>query len=272
MFLSTKKKVHYEPGTKGGKSSHGHRSSESRDSGVGSSSASDRASLGTSPGIDAPFSNLDIEDQRSRPRAVHEALDAAYEKIRQLEAANIQLNDQLTDSNKENRALKRERIELLNKVDFLMDDLENATKNTKSKRETSPRTGGTAPKPTERRTTPPRKEPKEADSRRHKEERLKESRRERRESWREMPVPLYDESPPTAPQPPPNTAPTPFMPNPSRPPSISVPYTASAFYAPPPTVTYAPPMNYTTAPAYPPRSPSDHYPKEDGLYHHYPLR
>lgn len=268
MFSSSKKKVHYERGTKGGKSSHGHRSSGSRDSGVGSSSASDRASLGTSPEVDTSFSNLDVESQRNRPGAVKEALDAAYEKIRQLEAANAQLNAQLSDSNKENRALKRERMELLNKIDFLMDDLDEEKK--KSKRETSPRTGAAAPK-TERRTTPPRKEVREADAHRYDDERTQGNPRERRESWREMPVPLYDRLP-TAPQPPPNVATNPFLPNASRPPSVSVPYAASAVYPTSPIVTYAQaPITYTTAPAHPPRSPSDHIPN-DGRYHRYPLR
>ena len=269
MFPSNKKKVHYERGTKGGKSSQGHRSSGSRDSGVGSESASDRAALGTSPGIDPQFSRLDLEDQRSRPWAIQEALDSANEKIRQLQAEKMDLDDQLAQANKENRALKRDRTDLLTKVDFLMEDLKNATKNSKSKQETSPRTGVPTPKTTERRTTLPRKEPKEAESRRYKDERTQ----DRRQSWRELPGPLYDGRPPAAPQPPPNTAPNPFMPNSARTPSVSAPYAASAVYATvtPSTVSYAPQMIYPTAPASI-RSSTSHHSKEDGLYHSYPLR
>jgi hypothetical protein len=266
MFTQKPKKVHYERGTKGDKSSHGHRSTGSRDSGVGSSSASDRASLGTSLEQDTSFNYLDIEDQRNRPGAVREALDAANERIRQLEAANSKLNAQLTESNKENRTLKRERVELLNKVDFLMDDLEDEKKkNERVKREGSPRTSAAPSIPKqERRKTPPRRESKEVDPRRSDDERSKGSHRERRENWRELPLPLFDR-PPTAPQPPANSAPNPFLPNSSRPHSSS--------YAPPPTaVTYAPaPITYTTAPPFPPRhSPSDYFPN-DGGYHPYPL-
>jgi chromosome segregation ATPase len=113
MSSSKQKKVHYERGTKG----KGHRS---RDSGVGSSSASDRASLGTSGGAeDSPFD----EDQRHILSAVQEALDAANERIRHLEAANSSLNAELSDSNKENRIIKREKSELLHKIDRLKKDL-----------------------------------------------------------------------------------------------------------------------------------------------------
>jgi hypothetical protein len=274
MFSSKPKKVHYERGTKGERSARGHRSSGSRDSGVGSSSASDRASLGTSPENDTSFTYLDIENQRNTPSAVKEALDAANEKIKQLEAANTQLNSQLSESNKENRSLKRERVELLNKVDFLLDDLEDEKeKNAKSKRESSPRTGAAAAPVAskhERRSTPPKKDTRGTGSRRCDDERSQGSHRERRESWREMPVPLFDR-PPAAPQPPSNTS-NPFMPKSSRPPSISVAYPPSSVaYAQPGQVTYAPaPITYATAPAYPPRSPSDHFPN-DGRYHPYPL-
>jgi hypothetical protein len=262
MFSSRQKKVHYEPGTKGGKSSRGHRSSGSRDSGVGSSSASDRASLGTSPEQDTFFSHTDIEDQRNRPSAVREALEAANERIKKLEEANAKLNSQLTDSNKENRSMKRERRDLLDQIASLMDDLElEKQKNDRLKREGSPRTGAGAPVPKpERRKTPPKRDSRESEPRRYDDERSQGSHRERRESWRELPVPLYDR-PPTAPQAPLNNTTNPFLPNSSRPQSIA--------YAPPlTTVTYAP--SYTSVPAISPRSPKDRFPN-DGLYHPYPL-
>lgn len=43
-------------------------------------------------------------------RAMQEALDAANERIRQYEIGTAKLNAQLTDSNKENRLLKKEEI------------------------------------------------------------------------------------------------------------------------------------------------------------------
>lgn len=275
MFSSQQKKVHYERGTKGGRSSHGHRSSGSRDSGVGSSSASDRASLGTSPKIDTAFSYLDIENQRNRLGAVQEALDAARERIQLLEAANANLNAQLTESNKENRALKRERIELLDKLSPSNNDLKDEKKrNHKSKRESSPRTGVAAPSKTERRTTPPRNESRDAESPHYEDERSRSSHTARRGSWRELPVPLYDgDRPPTAPYSPSTASSTtnPFMPNPPRPSPISVAYTPSAVYPTSPTVTYASmPSAYTTLPPLPSHSSSDRFPN-DGRYHHYPL-
>jgi TolA-binding protein len=164
-----------------------------------------------------------------------EVLDAAYEKIRQIEAANTQLNAQLTDSNKEIRALRRERIELLNKAEFLMDDLENEKKRNQK---LNSRHSATSSTDLRRGDGPPKSQG---------------SHRERRESWREMPTPLFDRQP-TAPRPPTNTAPNPFMPNLSRPPPAPVTYAAAAAsYTTSPT--YAPLATYTTGPVFPPRSP-----------------
>jgi septal ring factor EnvC (AmiA/AmiB activator) len=101
-----------------------HRSS--RDSGVGSSSASDRASLGTAP--DSPFTYQQRDEQRQILGAVQEVLDAANEKIRQLEAANAKLNTALKESNQENRLLKREKAELHNKLDEANEDLDAEAK------------------------------------------------------------------------------------------------------------------------------------------------
>jgi hypothetical protein len=121
------------------------------------SSASHRELLASSPKIDASFRNLDVEERTLRPRTVQEALDAANEKIRQLEAANIVLSAQLDDSNKENRALKKQRTELLHKVKFLIDDLEDATEKRKPKALSS-RTSISAPTSAKGRTNSPRKE------------------------------------------------------------------------------------------------------------------
>jgi hypothetical protein len=264
MMSSSKKKVHYERGTKGGKSHHSHRSS--RDSGVGSSSASDRASLGTAPEHDPPFSYQQIEDQRLNLSAVQEALDAANERIKKLEATTEKLNGLLADSNKENRSLKKERHDLLDQIDELNADLDDEKR--LNRREASPRTGAATPSGsrTERRTTPPRREADPRQSHRV-DEGSQGSRVERRISWKEIPVSLYnDRALPSAPQPPPN----PFMPNSTRPPSVSYPAT-TVTYAPA-TVSYAPAPVFGIAPpaaAAAPRS-TNGYPN-DGRYHPYPL-
>jgi hypothetical protein len=246
-----KKQVHYERGTKGEKS---HRHHDSRDSGVGSSSASDRASLGTSPLDESPFNYRQIQDQRHSLTALQEALDAANETIRQLQRDNAKLNASLAESNKENRALKKEKIDLLNKVDYLMDDLNDERKaNEKFRRESSPRTGAAAPASSkkERRTTPPRRE--EPRPSRRDDERSQGSHSERRTSFMA-----------TAPQTPPSQ--NPFMPlSPISTRAASVSYSPTA-------VTYTQaPLTYT-APAYspPPSAPSGRYPN-DGLYHPHPL-
>lgn len=224
------KKVHYERGTKERKSSHGHRSfshrSSSRDSGVGSSTESGRVSLGTTSERFTAISVI-TEGLPVNNRVIMEVPDAAHERIRQVEAANTQLNAQLADSNKENRALKRERIELLEKVNFLMDDLENEKKKNQKPNSRQNATASTGP---QRGSGPPRSQG---------------SHREKRESWREMPTPLFDRQP-TAPRPPMNTAPNPFMPNASRPPSATVTYGTA----------YASSASYITGPVMPNHSPS----------------
>ncbi|KAG0651230.1 hypothetical protein D0Z07_1884 [Hyphodiscus hymeniophilus] len=254
MSSSRGKKVHYERGTKG---SEKHGRHHSRDSGVGSSSASDRASLGTSPLDESPFNDRQIRDQRHSLTALQEALDAAYEKIRQLQSDNAKMNTSLAESNKENRALKKERIELLNRVEDLEEDLEDERKaNERFRRESSPRSGGTPPSRTERRTTPPKREHTEPRPRRREDERSQASYSEHRTTY--MPV---------APQAPPSQNPfTPLSPISTRAPSAS--YTPAA-------VTYAQtPVTYTTSPIYssPPLSDtSTRYPPNDGGYHLYPV-
>lgn len=136
MSSSKTKKVRYERGTKQGDSRG------SRDSGFGS--ASDRASLGT--GVDD--STTSYHHQRHNIDALQEALDAAYDTIKQLELANQKLNESLSESNKENRQLKREKGTLLDRVEELLVDLKEERKvNERLRRETSPRSAT--------RTTPP---------------------------------------------------------------------------------------------------------------------
>jgi len=127
------KKVHYDRGRTKDRQ-HSHRSR--RDSGVSSGSASDRASLGPIP--DKPFTSQQRDDQRQILGAVQEALDAANEKIRQLEAANAKLNTALKESNQENRLLKRKRAELHNELDDAIADLESERRTSRRARDGSP--------------------------------------------------------------------------------------------------------------------------------------
>jgi hypothetical protein len=249
----TKKNVGFERGTKPAK--HHHRSS--RDSGVGSSSASDRASLGTAP--DSPFTYQQVEDQRHILGAVQEALDAANEKIRQLEAANAKLNSALTESNKENRLLKREKGELLNKLDDAMDDLDEKEKTIeKLAREASPKRSNEKSSSTSTRSSH-----REEKHRGHREEKRSSGRRS---SWRELPVPLYDSrhSPPLAPQPPPNTTPNPFAPR-------GAPLPAATYPAPGPVAYASNSLSYAPGPTFghPPSPNRERY--NDGRYHLSPL-
>jgi len=236
---STKKKVHYERGTKG--SSHHHRSS--RDSGVGSSSASDRASLGTTPNNSTPFSNSQIETQRHNPRAVQEALDAANERIRKLEISHQKLDDALTDSNKENRTLKREKAELHDRVEALLDDLDRERERSERYRQQAQIQVSSS---SSSRNSPPRSSPRSSprNSREIEEAATASYHREsgRRSSY-QQPQPMY----PAAPQPPPNSAPNPFLPSP-RNSSSGAP---GVVFAPERTVNYAPStLSYSSSPVY----------------------
>jgi hypothetical protein len=261
-----KKKVRYETGTKPG---HSHRSS--RDSGVGSSSASDRASLGTAN--ESPFSYQQIEDQRHTLSACQNALDAAVDKIRQLEAANASLNDLLAKSNKENRLLKKEKRDLLHQVDDLLGDLDDEKQvNERLRRAGSPRTGTAAAasaasttktSKSEKRPTPPPRRESNAFSQQHPfhDERMSHDPR----AERAPPLsPVYNYAPPLARQPPHNTHPNPFMPRTT--PSFT-PAPVSVTYAPPTTLSYNPTPSYTITP----HSQSNRHPPNDGKYHLQPL-
>ena len=68
---------------------------------------------------------------------MREALDAANEKVRLLEAANLKLNQLLTGSNKENRLMKRENAELHNKPDDAKNDREHERRLNRRGREQS---------------------------------------------------------------------------------------------------------------------------------------
>ncbi|KAK0119988.1 hypothetical protein ONS95_011409 [Cadophora gregata] len=236
---STKKKVHYERGTKG--ASHHHRSS--RDSGVGSSSASDRASLGTTPNNNTSFSNAQIETQRHSLRAVQEALDAANDRIKRYEASTQKLDAALTESNKENRLLKKEKAELCNKVEDLLDALDDEReRNARLRREVQ----GQVSSSSSSRNSPPRSSPRSSprNSREIEEAATVSFHREsgRRSSY-QQPQPMY----PAAPQPPPNSAPNPFLPSP-RNSSSGVP---GVVFVPERTVNYAPStLSYSSSPVY----------------------
>ena len=252
-----KKKVHYERGTKEEKT-RGHRS---RDSGVGSSSASDRASIGTAH-HESSFSYQQIEDQRHILGVVQEALDAANEKIRALEAQNSHMNLALTESNKENRLLKREKGDLLNLVDDLRERLVDQSKvNERMRREGSPRIGSaTSAARTERRNTPPRREDVSRQQLHDEERRHGHGSRSERRS-------TYNHPPPSAPPPPPN----PFAPAPA-PIAHPHPRSSAVTYAAPGPVNYAPSSSSysSTAVFAVSNQPSrERYP--DGKYHLSPV-
>jgi hypothetical protein len=245
----TKKNVGFtnERGTKHAKSHH-YRSS--RDSGVGSSSASDRASLGTAP--DSPFTYQEVDDQRQILGAVQEALDAANEKIRQLEAANAKLNTALFESNKENRLLKREKADLHNKLDDALDDVEAKEKVIeKLAREVSPKRSEEKRSSTSSRSSH-REEKRSSGSRRSS------SAHGRRSSWREMPAPLYDSHTP------PTTTPNPFAPR-------GAPLPAATYRAPGPVAYATNQLSYAAGPTFghPPSPVRERY--NDGRYHLSPV-
>ncbi|CAG8950167.1 hypothetical protein HYFRA_00008404 [Hymenoscyphus fraxineus] len=138
MFSNKPKKnvhVHYSSTTKGGKSSSSHHAPrDSRDSGIGSSSASDRASIGTSP-YESPFNSQEIQNQRQNPNALNEALNAANERNGRLEENIIDLKDELKDSNKENRRLRKEKSDTLEENQSLLKENQSLLKENKSLQE-----------------------------------------------------------------------------------------------------------------------------------------
>jgi hypothetical protein len=255
MSSSNKKKVHYTSSTKG-KSSHSYSKSHShkgsRDSGVGSSSASDRASVGDTN--DSPFNSQEIQYQRHNPTALAEALDAANDKIRDLLENNEQLQRLLKESNKEKRSLREEKIDLIAEVEDLGRELDEEKRaHNKLRREVSPR--AVANSSSTRRTTP------SSSHRRRDDERSQGSGSYREESGRRYIVP----------QPPPNNAPNPFTPLSER---TSAP--SGVTYAPAATVTSSPDA-YSTAPTFAARpagsgaSGSSYGASNDGNYHSYPV-
>jgi hypothetical protein len=180
---------------------------------------------------------------------VQEALDAANAKIRQLEAANTKLSIALTESNKENRLLKREKGELLNKLDVAMDTLEDQEKTIdKLAREVSPKRTSEKPPSTSTRSN-------------HRDEKRPSTSR-RRSSWQEIPVPLYDRHTPRAP--PPNTTPNPFAP-------LGAPLPAATYPAPGPVAYATNSLSYAPGPrfAHPPSPVRERY--NDGRYHLSPV-
>ncbi|KAL2069866.1 hypothetical protein VTL71DRAFT_14545 [Oculimacula yallundae] len=201
------KKVRYEPGTKGpSSSSHHHRSSRSpsdRDSGVGSSSASDRASLGsgTSPS-NTNINSSSISTQRHNLRAVQEALDAANDQIRQVEAEKASLSSMLAESNRENRMLKKEKNDLHNRVEELLDELEDERKRIERMRRGS----------SEKKSPPRRSSPR--NSREIEEAALaafqRDAARRANSYQQQQQAQMY----PAVPQAPANLAPNPFLPSP----------------------------------------------------------
>jgi len=251
---------------RGSKSSR-HQNSYSIDSGVGSSSASDRASLGTSP----DNANFYVQDQRNNLAALREALDAANKENRDQANEILKLEALLAESNRDKRSLQRENKELNVKFERVLEELDDEKRlNARFKRD-SPRTDAA-----------PQSEKRTKDEPRRYEEG---SRNEKRDSCRELPVPKYEPPPTTAPQDlnalkdrftrkerrtsisypqSPTYAPSSYASAPSAyaPSQGSVTYASSQ-------VTYAPaPLSYASAPTFGPRKKQ---PPNDGAYHHYPV-
>lgn len=263
MFSSSsnKKKVHYTSSTKG-KSSHSKESKRSsRDSGVGSSSASDRASLGTTH--DSPFNSQDLQHQRHNPSALSEALDAANDTILELQEANEHLKALLKEASKEKRSLKDEKNDLINEVELLGKELHDEKRaHDKLRREVS---GGKAitSSSDKRRSTPPSSHRPRSDER--------SSHSSGSGSYHEDSGRRY-----IVPQPPPHNAPNPFIPLSER---GSAPPPSGVTYAPPAaTVAYSP-VAYSAAPTFGGRSAtagsrsggSSYGGRDDGNYHSRPV-
>jgi len=108
------------------------------------------------------------EDHRYNLRVVQEALDAANDRIKVLEATNKSLNESLAESHKENRKLKKEKSGLFRERDDLLGAIEDLNK--RLGRDTSPRSMAAAaearqeresrssPSIRERRPEPPRQQ------------------------------------------------------------------------------------------------------------------
>lgn len=282
MSSSKPKKVSHERGTSKSFSQHKHKSS--RDSAIGSTSASDRASVGTAVHQDAPLKDSELEDQRYNLRVVQEALNAAYDRIKKLEASHTSLNDSLAQSHKENRALKKEKSGLLRENEDLLGAIDDLNK--KLRREASPRamaaTSASASSKTERPSAALRKpdspkqlqydNPTSPHSQSYQYDHQPQQQRpvsnhgDRRSS-------LYERhNLPSAPEPPTNPHPNPFMPRTT--PVIT--YSPTTSY---PAVSYSPStVSYTTSPPYaitPSHISSNGSPQrrqfDDGKYHLQPL-
>jgi len=120
MVISSKRNVHYERGTKGRKkegASPGLTGTE--DSGYGSNNAR--------PSDREPKMDFDINDAAGL-RELQEALRAAHETATLLESSNVRLSEELLASNRQRLMLKREKGELLRKIDDLMVDIESEKK------------------------------------------------------------------------------------------------------------------------------------------------
>jgi hypothetical protein len=120
---SSKKKVHYTASNKGKSShSHSHRHRSNYDSGIGSSSATDREDLES---LDTASSNSQgLQDQRHDPVALSEALDAANDMVKELNEEDYPLLRLLQESTRERRNLVQENIGLLKENETLKQELD----------------------------------------------------------------------------------------------------------------------------------------------------
>ncbi|TAQ87942.1 hypothetical protein B7494_g3699 [Chlorociboria aeruginascens] len=270
------KKVHYTSSTKGS-TTPTHRSRHSHDSGLGTSS--DRASVGRSP---SPTTQQQLA-------SVMEALSAADAKIQKLELLQQDLNEMLAQGNRENKALKKEIGDLVTENEVLRREVAEQRKvSERLRRERDAVVEKESVREKEERRW--RDEEKEKEAKKKKQYEKENSNRMKRDSWKEMPVPLYEDAPPaprrmddeySSARPPSERAPkppNPFLPNPLLNPT----YGGGGRAMPPSSVAYAPTaISYSTAPVFDERRAGimgrelDRYDDRlfpvDGNYHPYPL-
>ncbi|RDW66039.1 hypothetical protein BP6252_09674 [Coleophoma cylindrospora] len=119
----------------------GHSSHRSRDSGIGSSNSSQRASLGTAE----PTSRYDTEQQSRSVRDLQNALAAANERVAKLEEANEEFEEVLKARSRERRKVEQERDDLSKENQRLRRERDEARSQNQSRR-SPPSTASSSPR------------------------------------------------------------------------------------------------------------------------------
>ncbi|RDW72161.1 hypothetical protein BP5796_08195 [Coleophoma crateriformis] len=119
----------------------GHSSHRSRDSGIGSSNSSQRASLGTAE----PTSRYDTEQQSRSVRDLQNALDAANERVASLEAANAEFKELMKARSRDRRKLEQDNEDLSKENQRLRRERDEARSQNQSRR-SPPSTASSSPR------------------------------------------------------------------------------------------------------------------------------